>query len=62
MATTKPNNKQKETNSSFQYKANAHCACAIIKKLRGYFIYNHTVQVVDMDVNQKEQEDERVQQ
>jgi len=62
MATTKPNNKQKETNSSFQHKANVRCACAIIKRLRGYFIYNHTVRVVDKDVNQKEHEDERVQQ
>jgi len=60
--TTKPNNKQKETNSSLQHKANVHCACAFIKRLRGYFIYDHTVQVVDEDVNQKEHEDERVQQ
>ena len=60
--TTKPNNKQKETNSSLQHKANVHCACAFLKRLRGYFIYDHTVQVVDEDVNQKEHEDERVQQ
>jgi len=39
-----------------------YSACAIIKQLRGYFIYNHTVQVVDKDVNQKEHDDERVQQ
>jgi len=59
---TKPNNKQKETNSSLQHKANVLCACAFIKRLHGYFTYDHTVQVVDKDVNQKEHKDERVQQ
>jgi hypothetical protein len=59
MATTKPNNKQKETNSSIQHKANTLCACAFKKRLCRYFIYDHTIQVVDTDVNQKEHEDER---
>ena len=36
--------------------------CPFIKRLHGYFIYNHTVQVLNKDVNQKEHEDERVQQ
>jgi hypothetical protein len=47
-----------KTNSSLQHKANVLCACAFIKRLCGYLIYDHAIHVVDQDVNHKEHEDE----
>jgi hypothetical protein len=59
---TEPDNKQKETNSSLQHKAKRVLyACTFIKRLCGYFIYSNTVQVVDNNVNQKEQDNNRLQ-
>jgi hypothetical protein len=36
MATTKPKNKLKETNSSIQHKANVLCMCVCVHSQRGY--------------------------